>query len=288
MGKKLTYEYVKSKFDAEGYTLLSNSYSNNSTKLNYKCPNGHTHSITWQHWVGGNRCPYCSGKVKPTIEYIKDQFEKEGYTLCSDVYVNRSIKLKCICPNGHKHAISWGKWLLGRRCIYCCRPVKLGMDFIKKSFKDAGYTLLSDKYEDAHAKLKCACPYGHVTLISWNMWKSGSRCSTCWGIKRVGEGSPNWQGGKSFEPYCPIWKDQEYKSDIRERDGNRCLNPYCYGNDNVLSIHHIDYDKKNCHPSNLITVCRSCNSRANTNRTWHKSWYKAIMYRRHGVKGVKL
>jgi len=34
--------------------------------------------------------------------------------------------------------------------------------------------------------------------------------------------------------------------------------------------------------SNLITVCVSCNSLANVNRSWHKAWYQAIMFRRYG------
>ena len=51
-----------------------------------------------------------------------------------------------------------------------------------------------------------------------------------------------------------------------------------------LSIHHIDYDKKNCHPSNLITVCIGCNGRANTDRDWHKSWYQTIMSKKFGYK----
>ena len=95
----------------------------------------------------------------------------------------------------------------------------------------------------------------------------------------AGENSATWQGGKSYEPYCPIWLDKEYKEDIRARDNYRCSNPDCWNTVDKLSIHHIDYDKKNCHPDNLITVCVSCNSRANVDRRWHKSWYTAIMQR---------
>jgi 5-methylcytosine-specific restriction endonuclease McrA len=102
-----------------------------------------------------------------------------------------------------------------------------------------------------------------------------------------GEGNPNWKGGKSFEEYCPVWKDEEYKQSIRERDGNVCLNPYCDSkNPNDLTIHHIDYDKQNCHPSNLITVCRSCNIRANKDRRWHKAWYSAIMSMRYADRSI--
>ena len=97
-----------------------------------------------------------------------------------------------------------------------------------------------------------------------------------------GSRNPNWKGGISCEPYCDVWLDKEYKESIKERDGYRCLNPDCWYNSKLLALHHIDYNKKNCVPDNLITLCNSCNSRANSNRDWHKAWYKAIIDRRYG------
>lgn len=97
---------------------------------------------------------------------------------------------------------------------------------------------------------------------------------------QAGDKHPNWRGGISNEPYCDVWADKEYKEDIRERDGYVCQNPECWGDikeGEKLSIHHTDYNKKNCHPSNLITLCRSCNSRANVNRDYWKELYSGIV-----------
>jgi hypothetical protein len=91
----------------------------------------------------------------------------------------------------------------------------------------------------------------------------------------------NWKGGISCEPYCEIWLNNEYKNSIKERDKYSCLNPECSKLNNKLCIHHIDYNKKNCHPFNLITLCFSCNGKANKNREWHEYWYKAIIYQRY-------
>ena len=99
---------------------------------------------------------------------------------------------------------------------------------------------------------------------------------------RCGKLNPNWRGGKSFEPYCQIWKDSEFKEYIKDRDNNKCLNPYCDHNSNKLCIHHINYNKKDCDHSNLITLCVSCNSKANFDREWHTAWYKAIVNKRYG------
>ena len=95
---------------------------------------------------------------------------------------------------------------------------------------------------------------------------------------------PSWKGGISCEPYCQIWSDDEYKEDLKERDGNQCLNPDCWSNSNTICLHHIDYDKKNCHPWNLITVCISCNGRANKNRKKHEIFYKQIMNELYGYE----
>lgn len=100
------------------------------------------------------------------------------------------------------------------------------------------------------------------------------------GDKIMGNKNPNWKGGISCEPYCDVWLDKGFKESIKQRDGYKCMNPDCWGNTYRLSVHHIDYNKKNCDPQNLITLCTSCNARANFNRKWHTAWYRAIMYRR--------
>jgi len=99
--------------------------------------------------------------------------------------------------------------------------------------------------------------------------------------KQIGQENPMWKGGISSEPYCEIWLDNDYKESIKKRDDYQCLNPECNRTHKKLCIHHIDYIKKNCHPFNLITICTSCNGKANKDRKWHKFWYKAIIYNRY-------
>ena len=284
---RYTINDIKKSFESDGYILITDIYLNDRfQKLDYICPNGHQHSISWHHWnISKNRCPYCAGVVSPTIEFIRSEFEKEGYKFLTNEYKNNKQNLEYVCPNGHKYYVRWANWQSGRRCpCFAGRP-PLTIDFIRTQFKKEGYDLLSDRYISAHVKLKYKCNNGHVSYITWSNFKNGYRCSVCANINNSGSGHPNWRGGISFEPYCQIWSDKEYKADIRERDGNVCLNPYCFhNNEKVLHIHHIDYNKKNCAPQNLITLCRSCNLRANTNRKWHTEWYRTILNKRHGYK----
>ncbi len=65
-----TIEQAKLEFSKEGYVLLSETYKNNRVPLKYKCPEGHTRTITWKSWAKGRRCQLChfknsSGKNHP-------------------------------------------------------------------------------------------------------------------------------------------------------------------------------------------------------------------------------
>jgi len=117
--KKLTYNFVRKKFEKEGYTLISQTYKNAHSKLEYICSNGHGHAMIWNSWQQGQRCPYCSGKAKKDIDFVRKKFKKEGYVLISPVYKNSCSKLEYICPKGHNHATRWTNWQQGQRCVYC-------------------------------------------------------------------------------------------------------------------------------------------------------------------------
>ena len=64
------------------------------------------------------------------------------------------------------------------------------------------------------------------------------------GKAKLGENNPNWQNGKSFEPYG-LEFNKELKQQVLERDNYECLNPNCEHLSEGLDCHHIDYEKKN-------------------------------------------
>jgi len=95
----------------------------------------------------------------------------------------------------------------------------------------------------------------------------------------VREKHPNWQGGKSFKPYTIDWTVTLRRS-IRERDHYTCQLCGELQGDRVLDVHHIDYDKKNCNPDNLITLCRGCHSKTGFDRQrWIKYFEAKVMIR---------
>lgn len=51
---------------------------------------------------------------------------------------------------------------------------------------------------------------------------------------------------------------------IRERDNYTCRGCGVLQGNRAFDVHHIDGNKKNCNPNNLVTLCRKCHSIATT------------------------
>jgi len=95
---------------------------------------------------------------------------------------------------------------------------------------------------------------------------------------RRGGNCPNWQGGISFEPYSPEF-NRQLKELIRNRDNYQCQicgMPEC---ENIykLHIHHIDYNKKNLNPINLISLCTSCHTKTNYKREYWEAYFRRVL-----------
>jgi len=89
-----------------------------------------------------------------------------------------------------------------------------------------------------------------------------------------GENHYNWKGGTSREPYSIDWRNT-LKRSIRERDKYTCQLCGKQQEDIAFCVHHIDYDKKNCSPDNLITLCYKCHSKTNHNREYWIKYFQS-------------
>lgn len=156
-----------------------------------------------------------------TIEFVREQFEKEGYILLSTAYVNSKTPLKYICPNGHHSSILWCNWTQGKRCKYCANNVRYDIDFIRKKFEKEGYTLLTKKYINASQKLEYICPKGHHWHITWGHWREGVRCRFCYLKNNRGENHPKWVGGTSVTNYNSYAHKLSFCEDVRRAPNNR-------------------------------------------------------------------
>ncbi len=110
-------------------------------------------------------------------------------------------------------------------------------------------------------------------------------CSlSCYHTWNEGEQSPAWQGGWSRFPY-PDRFNNRLKRAIRERDQHTCQ--ICGKQRSeltrALDVHHIDYDKNNCDPANLIALCSGCNLRCN----YRRQYWRRRLQRYQQQRGLK-
>jgi len=107
-------------------------------------------------------------------------------------------------------------------------------------------------------------------------------CShACWQAGMVGENSPNWRGGISFEPYCPKWTP-ELRMRIRAFFNNQCVVCGKSGSKEkrMLSCHHVEYNKKACcdgKPVQFAALCQHHHNQTNFDRDrWEAMLHRCI------------
>jgi len=102
----------------------------------------------------------------------------------------------------------------------------------------------------------------------------------------LGDKNPAWIDGRSFEPYTSEFYKKRLK--ILKRDDFTCkkcgLKIEKQSPTVFISVHHIDYNKKNNKEENLITLCNICNTKANKKRDYWKAFYIQKM---RGINGLK-
>jgi len=103
-------------------------------------------------------------------------------------------------------------------------------------------------------------------------------CMQCIGKYKSGKNNYNWLGGISREPYGFDF-DNELKKLIRKRDNYKCQLCGAPQEEFIqpLPIHHIDYDKQNSDPKNLIVLCSSCHCKTNFNREYWIKYFQEKM-----------
>jgi hypothetical protein len=90
-------------------------------------------------------------------------------------------------------------------------------------------------------------------------------------INIAGEKCHWWEGGKSFEPYCPKF-NEDLRRRVRAFFGYICLGCGKHQNDlnEKLSVHHVYHQKDACCDDKAIPLfaplCRSCHVKTNNHK----------------------
>ena len=207
------------------------------------------------------------GRLKPILRLPS---EKRGGL--------KRILWECLCDCGNKAIVITGQLTSGMtKSCGCLRKEvnskRLVKDLIGKRFGRLTVICRNGISLDHGAIWKCLCDCGEKPNIkSQNLLNGRTISCGCYrkyylSKIRVGKKHPQWQGGKSFEPY-PLGWNKTHREQIRYRDKYTCQLcgvPEIECN-KKLNVHHIDYDKKNINPENLVSLCNSCHTKTNHNR----------------------
>ena len=124
------------------------------------------------------------------------------------------------------------------------RKMSLAKKGLQSSFKDKHHTEeANEKNRKAHIGKK----HSEETKRKMSEAHEGEKCHL-------------WKGGISYEPYSIGWT-ATLKRSIRERDHHTCQLCGKLQSDRAFDVHHVDEDKKNCNPDNLITLCHNCHAK---------------------------
>jgi hypothetical protein len=268
------------------------------TKINTNCLNcGVTFSV-FPAKVAEDKGKCCSRKCWDTYKK-KTQVVKKCKECGNDFSLYPSRAKAQFCSNDckrlwtHKHSV----YEITKNCEYCGNGFKPTPKRRNSRFcsKECGHSFQAESYigknvgdlSPVYSRVEKTCPNcgnGFTVKKSQHERVSDNCCSKACAVewliesgKLAGENNASWLGGISALPYAPIWIDKRFKAGIRERDNHTCQNPDCRKNGDYLVIHHISYDKKDCEPTNLITLCNSCNGRANFNRGFWQAGYSEII-----------
>jgi len=170
-----------------------------------------------------------------------------------------------------------------------------GLLMIRKTTKGSGKSSPKDWERKKYCSNKCR--YKDVK-VSGNLngnWKGGkprcidcntytsqygvSRCRKCYILFNRDINHPNYQNGLHKQKY-PQEFNAKLKLQIRQRDLFKCQ--LCYKLESeeleefnrVLCVNHIDFNKNNCSPSNLNTLCLRCNLLINYDREKWTNYFK--------------
>ena len=143
---------------------------------------------------------------------------------------------------------------------------------------------LHPRFNGGEEVRKRFCIDCHEELNHTACYDNNKRCKSCARKEEYKDPTnhPQWLNGLSYEPYSREFTES-LKASIRDRDNHKCQ--HCGKSEaeelkelnKVLSIHHINYNKKDCIDTNLITLCSRCNTLANANRDYWFAYFTEIL-----------
>lgn len=245
-------------------------------------------------------CLVCNKELEINPYQIKNGEGKYCSHKCHDLSRITKIKLNCLQCNkkfevwpsvikkGRKHCSNeCRRKRVKKTCLHCDKEFKVIPSRIKKGEGKYCSIECNNLYKAARVIKNCfICKKKFKGYLSDEKHKRGKYCSReCFYIGNVGENASAWRGGISYDPYTLDF-NKRLKEAVRKRDNYCCQVCNTFQDDFKikLAIHHIDYNKKNSFPQNLISLCKKCHMITNYNRTHWKTFLQTLLKERQGYE----
>ena len=186
---RLTLPEMRALAERRGGECLSNRYTNNRTKLRWRCSTGHEWSATPLQVKKGHWCPFCARVAPLSLPILLRVAAQKGGSCLSLVYVNSSAPVRWKCAIGHEwlaraHSIRSGNW-----CPVCAHNQRLRLDEMRQIARERGGKCLSTSYRNASTPLMWVCRQGHhwkacAANVKRGQRRKGSWCGECYNERR--------------------------------------------------------------------------------------------------------
>ena len=181
-------EQMQALAQQHGGQVLSTTYIDSTTKLRWRCANGHTWETKASHIVSGSWCPTCYLESRRiTLEDAQQLAISKGGRCLSDSrvdgntmsYVDGNTMLTWQCADGH----IWQAPAKRFRRTWCaaCKfeQKRLGLPKMQELAAKHGGRCLSDTYKNVKTSVTWQCIEGHT----WESWptsvQKGAWCPEC-------------------------------------------------------------------------------------------------------------
>ena len=117
--QRLTLQEVKDFAQSVGLECLSETYTNNNTKMLWRCAEGHVWPAVFGGIQQGNGCPKCSGVARVTLEELQELAGSRGGECLASEIVGVDFHVRWRCGDGHEWEAVPASVKAGRWCAEC-------------------------------------------------------------------------------------------------------------------------------------------------------------------------
>ena len=175
----LTLDDMREMARSRGGECLSTAYVNLTTRMRWRCAEGHEWEAVPNHCRRGSWCPYCAGRPPRTIEDMHGLARANGGKCLSRRYVNTQTHLRWRCAAGHEWEAAPSNITQGRWCPHCAGNIRRTIDDMREVAQSRGGECLSRRYLNAHTHLRWRCAEGHEWKTKPAIIMQGMWCPRC-------------------------------------------------------------------------------------------------------------